>query len=102
VRLSRRTRRCSRRRGHDGFPRVIALAAPAAAELGLSAANFPPGPSVVIRFPDGSHVQFRHAFAVPDEAGREVAVFTEHCGYHVFPVGEAEVEVVQSVGSSMS
>jgi hypothetical protein len=63
----------------------------------LSAADFPPGQSVIIRFPDGSQALFRFAFAVPDEAGREVAVFTEHCGYHVFPAGEAAVEVVQSV-----
>src|SRR5262249_42291161 len=35
---SGRTRRCSRRRGHVGFPRFIALAAPAAAELGRSVA----------------------------------------------------------------
>jgi hypothetical protein len=65
----------------------------------LSASDLPSGQSVVIRFPDGSHVLFRYAFAVADEAGREVAVFTEHCGYHVFPAGEAEVEVVQSVES---
>src|SRR5688572_7668468 len=37
----------------------------------LSASDFPAGQSVVIRFPDGSHVLFRYAFAVPDEAGRE-------------------------------
>ena len=36
-RWPRRTRRCSRRRGHNGFPRVIASAAPAAAELYRSA-----------------------------------------------------------------
>ena len=63
----------------------------------LSAGDFPDDPSVIVRFPDGSHVLFRYAFAVPDEAGREVAVFTEHCGYHVFPAGEAEVEVVRAV-----
>jgi len=62
----------------------------------LSADDFPAGQSVVIRFPDGSQVLFRYAFAVPDEAGREVAVFTEHCGYHVFPLADAELEVVQS------
>ena len=63
----------------------------------LSAGDFPTGQSVIIRFPDGSQVLFRHAFAIPDEAGREVAVFTDHCGYHVFPLGDAELEVVQSV-----
>lgn len=63
----------------------------------LSAYDFPAGQSVVIRFADGSQVLFHYAFAIPDEAGREVAVFTEHCGYHVFPLGDAELEVVQAV-----
>ncbi len=63
----------------------------------LSAGDFPPGQIVLIRFPDGSHALFRFAFAVTDEAVGEVAVFTEHCGYHVFPAGEAEVETLQSV-----
>jgi hypothetical protein len=58
----------------------------------LSADDFPPGQSVLIRFPDGSHVLFRYAFAIRDEAAGEVIVFTEHCGYHVFPLGDAEVE----------
>jgi hypothetical protein len=63
----------------------------------LSAGDFPPGQSVLIRFPDGSHVLFRFALAITDEAVGEVAVFTEHCGYHVFPAGEAEVETLHSV-----
>jgi hypothetical protein len=63
----------------------------------LSAGDFPNGQSVLIRFPDGSHVLFRFAFAIADEAAGEVAVFTEHCGYHVFPAGEAEVEILRSI-----
>ena len=63
----------------------------------LSAGDFPCGQSVFIRFPDGSHVLFRFAFALADEVTGEVAVFTEHCGYHVFPAGEAEVETLQCV-----
>jgi hypothetical protein len=62
-----------------------------------SAGDFPPGQSVLIRLPDGSHALFGFAFAITDEAVGEVAVFTEHCGYHVFPAGEAEVETLQSV-----
>ena len=56
-----------------------------------------PGQSVLIRFPDGSHALFRFAFAVADEAAGEVAVFTEYCGYHVFPAGDVEVETLQAV-----
>lgn len=63
----------------------------------LSAGDFPPGQSVSLRFPDGSHALFRHAFALVDEASGEVAVFTEHCGYHVFPAGDAEVEILRVV-----
>lgn len=62
----------------------------------LSASDFS-NQAVIIRFPDTSHVLFQHVFAIPDEAGREVAVFTEHCGYHVFPFVDAELEVIQSV-----
>ncbi len=63
----------------------------------LSASDFAPRQSVLIRFPDGSHALFRSAFAIKDEPSGEVAVFTEHCGYHVFPVREAEVEILQAV-----
>ncbi|MFO0892700.1 MAG: hypothetical protein U0790_26600 [Isosphaeraceae bacterium] len=63
----------------------------------LSAGDFPPDQSVLVRFPDGSHAHFRFAFAIADEAAGEVAVFTEHCGYHVFPSGDAEVETLKSV-----
>jgi hypothetical protein len=63
----------------------------------LSAHDFSTRQSVILRFRDGSHVLFRFAFTITDEAGREVMVFTEHCGYHVFPLGDAELEIVQSV-----
>ena len=39
-----------------------------------------PGQSVFIRFPDGSHVLFRNAFAVRDDGAGEVLGLTEHCG----------------------
>lgn len=68
------------------------------APLRLLATDFPPGQSVTIRFDDGSLVSFRHAFAVRDETGRRVMVFTEHCGYHVFPVGMDVVEVTRGDG----
>ena len=64
----------------------------------LSADDFPPDQTILIRFPDGSHVLFRYAFAIEDAASGEVAVFTEHCGYHVFPLGDAEVESLRSAG----
>ena len=36
-----------------------------------------------IDFPDGSFAEFDYAFAITMES--ETAVFTEHCGYHIFP-----------------
>ncbi|MCP4350641.1 MAG: hypothetical protein GY795_34670 [Desulfobacterales bacterium] len=41
---------------------------------------------VKIRFPDGSLVLFEYAFYAINEEKKELAVFTEHCGYHVFPL----------------
>ena len=64
----------------------------------LSAIDFSVHQSVAIRFPDGSYALFRYAFVIWDETGRECAVFTEHCGYHVFAVNRTEVEVLQNVG----
>ena len=36
-------------------------------------------------------------FAFVENRIEEVAVFTEHCGYHVFPAADADVEVVRAV-----
>ncbi len=55
-----------------------------------------PARRLSIRFPDGSYILFRYALAIVDEPSREVAVFTEHCRYHVFPLGDAEVEVLRA------
>lgn len=54
------------------------------------------GESVRLGFPDGSYAFFRYAFYLRDPARREVAVFTEHCGYHYFPAGELEVEMLET------
>ncbi len=54
----------------------------------LSASDFPSDRSVHLVFPDGSTCLFRYAFYVADDERRELAVFTEHCGYHVFPIGD--------------
>ncbi|WP_245122978.1 hypothetical protein [Hymenobacter volaticus] len=51
----------------------------------LSASEFPSDTTVRIRFEDDSYVNFEYAFTIVAPEFREVAVFTEHCGYHVFP-----------------
>ena len=60
-------------------------------EKGLSATDFSPLHDLRVSLMDGSFVQFRYAFAVSSEAKRAIAVFTEHCGYHVFPNHEASI-----------
>ena len=52
----------------------------------LITSEFPSETTVSIRFEDGSHVEFRYAFVIEALEFREVAVFTEHCGYHLFPL----------------
>ncbi|HEX8392374.1 MAG TPA: hypothetical protein VF665_08475 [Longimicrobium sp.] len=52
--------------------------------------------SLRLDFPDGSFALFRYAFHLQDEHLREVAVFTEHCGYHFFPSGELRVEELET------
>jgi hypothetical protein len=50
-----------------------------------------PGGQLRIELMDGSVVQFEWAFHIASEAKRAIAVFTEHCGHHVFPYHEAKV-----------
>jgi len=50
----------------------------------LSAYDFPQDHSVRLGFPDGSFAYFEHAFFIEDPTRQLVAVFREHCGYHVF------------------
>jgi len=47
-----------------------------------------------IRFEDGSNIYFKYAFYLKDIELKEVAVFTEHCGYHIFPFCLEKVEIV--------
>jgi hypothetical protein len=55
------------------------------------------GTSVRLGFEDGSYAFFRDAFCLRDEALREVAVFTEHCGYYFLGSEGLEVEVLETV-----
>jgi len=45
-----------------------------------------------LAFEDCSFVFLKYAFCLQDEALDELAVFTEHCGYHIFPLEETQVE----------
>jgi hypothetical protein len=61
----------------------------------LSAYDFPNTSAVQIQFGDGSEVNFRFAFFIKATELREVAVFTEHCGYHVFEMDGIEIQQVE-------
>lgn len=61
----------------------------------LSATDF--RHSVRLRFPDGSSAYFRHAFYILSRSLEEIAVFSEHCGYHFFPLAGAEAELLDEV-----
>ena len=42
------------------------------------------GDRVIIRYEDGSKAEYNYAFViVAPELNYEVAIFTEHCGYHL-------------------
>ena len=47
--------------------------------------------TVRVELMDGSLVEFKYAFALVSEERKAIAVFTEHCGHHVFPYHEAKV-----------
>ncbi|MCA1614289.1 MAG: hypothetical protein LC800_09165 [Acidobacteria bacterium] len=63
----------------------------------LLATDFRTDSNVSLRFRDGSFCLFRYAFYLLDQESGEVAVFTEHCGYHFFPADDLELERLQSI-----
>ena len=55
--------------------------------------------TVGVRFPDGSDARFRNAFFLIDKTSEEALVLTEHCGYHIFPLEELQIEVLDKSSS---
>ena len=58
---------------------------------GLSAGDFSGEYDLCVEFADSSKVDFKYAFYVVREASCLIAVFTEHCGYHIFPARGATI-----------
>lgn len=52
--------------------------------------NFPSG-RIRILLMDGSVLEFECSIFIVSEAKKTIAVFTEHCGNHVFPFHEATI-----------
>jgi len=44
---------------------------------------------------------FHYAFYLLDEELNEVAVFTEHCGYHIFPLFGTHLTLLESKWSDV-
>lgn len=61
----------------------------------LSAFNY--RHNVYLQLPDGSSVFFRHASYLIDRELNEIAVFSEHYGYHYFPLFGARIELLDAV-----
>lgn len=59
----------------------------------LEAADFPNANVAHIEFPDGSAAKFRFAVVIEAPEISEVGVFTEHCGYHIFPFVDTRVRI---------
>lgn len=60
--------------------------------------------TVRVELMDDSFVEFRFACCIVSGGKRAIAVLTEHCGYHVFPIHEAKIYregklVYQQIGS---
>ena len=62
----------------------------------LSAFDFANSSLVSIVFPDGSYALFRYAFFIAAPDWKEVAVFTEHCGYHIYPIADLQIEQLEA------
>ena len=54
-------------------------------EYNLGASDFTED-IVRIIYEDDSKVEFRYAFLINAPEMKEVGVFTEHCGHHIFPL----------------
>lgn len=74
-----------------------------AERAGVSETEFRSAPAKHMSYPlehvhvsliDGSTVEFKYAFVLHSPEQRVIAVFTEHCGHHLFPDAEATVKAV--------
>jgi hypothetical protein len=57
----------------------------------LCAGDFPSSHYVELLFEDDSEARFEYALLIEEPNLNEIGVFTEHCGYHIFPLGGTHV-----------
>lgn len=84
----------------NGYKKMVLIGAKK--NLRLSAGDFPVGKGTKITFQDESYAFFHYSFYIVDENLREFAVFTEHCWYHVFNLGEILIETFNFKGEILT
>ena len=52
-----------------------------------------------VTFADGSRAFFLYSFYWIDKELKKIAVFTEHCGYHIFPLIDTKLETLGKDGN---
>jgi hypothetical protein len=52
--------------------------------------KYPPG-TLRLELMDNSVLEFQYAFHLVNEREKAIAIFTEHCGHHVYPFHEAKI-----------
>ena len=62
----------------------------------FGAGDFPCSHSISMTFDDGSTASFKYAILIEAPELNEVGVFTEHCGYHIFPLGGTHVARIEA------
>lgn len=50
-----------------------------------------------LKFDDGSYAEFRYPLVIEAPELDEIGVFTEHCGYHLFPLAGTHVSVESDI-----
>ena len=63
----------------------------------LLAHDFLCNQSVHLAFEDGSYAMFHYAFYMMDKEAQEVAIFTEHCGYHFLSSRGLKIQNLQTL-----
>ena len=61
----------------------------------LECQDFPMTYSVSIRLEDESSAQFEYAILIVEPRLHEIGIFTEHCGYHIFPLDGSVVAKIE-------
>ena len=49
-----------------------------------------------VKFEDGSFAEFRYPLVINAPEFKEVGIFTEHCGYHIFNLGGTYINIINN------